>query len=131
MSKTKIVPLFVAILLCLLVPNAFAFDLGKFDPVLAAASAEADASGIDPATVMVEVLVLVDGSFFGAHEEQKVRALFASSGLSARSVIFGNDIIVTAAGSLAAAMEMTDESAVRYFEGSRIMFPEPSVSVGN
>ena len=103
-------------------------DLSKCDSILSAAKAEAEALRIDLANVAVEAIVLVDARPSNARlNEAKVRGLFTSYGLTARSVIFDSrsrQFIVTMAGDLEATIRLTDEKVIKYIEASKVLFPE-------
>lgn len=123
----KTMLLLLALTLGLGTATAQAADLTKVDPLFMSTLTQARADRVSPRTIKIEAFVAVSGNY----SETQIRKIFAKAKVESRSVIPGDLTIVTASGTLAAFMKLTDHAAVIAVETSRVLDPEPSSSVGN
>lgn len=104
-----------------------AADLSKVDPLFLSALEQARADEVSPRDFKLEVFVAVEGQY----TEKQIRKIFSKAKVESRSVLLGDMTIVTAMGTLAALMKLTDHPAIITIETSRVIGKDPSVSVGN
>jgi hypothetical protein len=126
MFKQKLIQVFI-VSLTVICSIGHAQNLEKLDVTLRQAMFMAEEQNTPLKSVQVTFIAAMDSQL----SEDQIRNLFESLGLQARSVIFGEITIVTGKGSLEAVLSLSDEETLTMIEGSHILFPEPSISVGN
>lgn len=123
----KTMLLLLALVIGVSTSSSQAADLTKVDPLFMSTLTQARADQVSTRKIKIEAFVAVSGDY----SEAEIRKIFAKAKVESRSVIPGDLTIVTASGTMAAFMKLTDHEAVIAVETSRVLEQEPSTSVGN